>query len=99
MERVGGIVWKEVGLALLDLKCWFTAVSDIFAFFGSRGAMAPLMLFPLVQRADLVQFMYFSCNVGFSSLPGIHLYRLSFLLKTADQCSFLANDFERYGVQ
>ncbi|KAL2057966.1 hypothetical protein ABVK25_001583 [Lepraria finkii] len=38
-KRVGGIVWKEVGLALLDLKCWFTA------------------------------FMYFSCNVGFSSLP------------------------------
>lgn len=39
-KRVGGIVWKEIGLALLDLKCWFTA------------------------------FMYFSCNVGFSSLPG-----------------------------
>ncbi|CAD6584030.1 MAG: hypothetical protein ASARMPREDX12_001511 [Alectoria sarmentosa] len=39
VERVGGIVWKEIGLALLDLKCWFTA------------------------------FMYFSCNVGFSSLP------------------------------
>ena len=34
VRRVGGIVWKEVGLALLDLKCWFTAVSDIFAFFG-----------------------------------------------------------------
>ena len=39
-KRVGGVVWKEIGLALLDLKCWFTA------------------------------FMYFSCNVGFSSLPG-----------------------------
>ena len=39
-KRVGGIVWKEIGLALLDLKCWFTAL------------------------------MYFSCNVGFSSLPG-----------------------------
>ena len=39
-ERIGGIVWKDVGSALLDLKCWFTA------------------------------FMYFSCNVGFSSLPG-----------------------------
>ena len=99
MERVGGIVWKEVGLALLDLKCWFTAVGDIFAFFGFRGAMAPLMLFALVQRADLVQFMYFSCNVGFSSLPGIHLYRISFILKIADARSFPANDFERYGLQ
>lgn len=28
VERVGGIVWKEVGLALLDAKCWFTAVSN-----------------------------------------------------------------------
>lgn len=27
MERVGGIAWNDVGLALLDLKCWFTAVS------------------------------------------------------------------------
>ena len=26
VERVGGIVWKEVGAALLDLKCWFTAL-------------------------------------------------------------------------
>lgn len=34
VERVGGIVWKEVGLALLDLKCWFTAVSTIFEFSG-----------------------------------------------------------------
>lgn len=27
VERVGSPVWKEVGLALLDAKCWFTAVS------------------------------------------------------------------------
>ena len=26
VQRVGGIVWKEVGAALLDLKCWFTAL-------------------------------------------------------------------------
>lgn len=26
-KRVGGIVWKDVGAALLDAKCWFTAVS------------------------------------------------------------------------
>lgn len=29
VERVGSPVWKEVGLALLDAKCWFTAVSRI----------------------------------------------------------------------
>ena len=28
VERIGGIVWKEVGLALVDVKCWFTAVSE-----------------------------------------------------------------------
>ena len=27
VHRIGGIVWKDVGLALMDLKCWFTAVS------------------------------------------------------------------------
>jgi len=25
VERVGGIVWKDIGAALLDAKCWFTA--------------------------------------------------------------------------
>lgn len=39
VERIGSVNFKEVGEALLDLKCWFTAL------------------------------MYFSCNVGFSSLP------------------------------
>ena len=29
VERGGGIVWKDVVAALLDLKCWFTAVSLI----------------------------------------------------------------------
>lgn len=28
VERIGGIVWKEVGLALVDVKCWLTAVSS-----------------------------------------------------------------------
>lgn len=26
-KRVGGVAWKDVGLALADAKCWFTAVS------------------------------------------------------------------------
>lgn len=26
VERVKGIVWKDIGLTLLDLKAWFTAV-------------------------------------------------------------------------
>ncbi|MCJ1297972.1 hypothetical protein MMC08_000761 [Hypocenomyce scalaris] len=25
-ERIGGVVWKDVGAALLDAKCWFTAL-------------------------------------------------------------------------
>lgn len=41
---MGGIVWKEVGLALLDVKCWFTAVSKILEFVGFRGAMVRLAL-------------------------------------------------------
>ena len=47
VERVGGIVWKEVGLALLDAKCWFTAVSNFPEFVGSFKAMARRLLFPL----------------------------------------------------
>lgn len=26
-KRIGGVVWKDVGAALLDAKCWFTAAS------------------------------------------------------------------------
>lgn len=36
VERIGGIVWKEVGLALVDVKCWFTAVSKFSTFWGSE---------------------------------------------------------------
>ena len=25
-KRVGGVNWRDIGAALLDLKCWFTAV-------------------------------------------------------------------------
>ena len=25
-KRVGGLDWKDIGGALLDVKCWFTAV-------------------------------------------------------------------------
>ena len=32
VERVGSPVWKEVGLALLDTKCWFTAVSRMLVY-------------------------------------------------------------------
>ena len=70
MERVGGIVWKEVGLALLDAKCWFTAVSNLPESVGSFKVMLSGSCFLFDSKADLVQLMYFSCNVGFSSLPG-----------------------------
>lgn len=58
VERVGGIVWKEVGLALLDLKCWFTAVSNILEFIGFLTAMALRLLSPLFQRL----MWYSSCT-------------------------------------
>lgn len=33
MKRVGGIVWKDIAAALLDAKCWITAVRlDTFQF-------------------------------------------------------------------
>ena len=32
VQRVGGIAFKEVAAALLDLKCWFTA----FMYFSVR---------------------------------------------------------------
>ena len=38
VNRVGGIAWKEVGLALLDLKCWFTAVSKFLEPVSFRKA-------------------------------------------------------------
>lgn len=47
VERVGGIVWKEVGLALLDLKCWFTAVSNTLELIGLLTAMTLRLLFLL----------------------------------------------------
>ena len=50
VERVGGIVWKEVGLALLDLKCWFTAVSRSFDFVGISKAMNRWLLFALCSK-------------------------------------------------
>lgn len=42
--RVGGIVWKEVGAALLDVKCWFTALmyfSCNVSFFLSFRRLRP----------------------------------------------------------
>lgn len=27
-ERIGGVVWKDIGLTLLDLKAWLTAVGN-----------------------------------------------------------------------
>lgn len=29
VNRIGSVVWKDVGLAFLDAKCWFTAVSSL----------------------------------------------------------------------
>lgn len=51
VERVGGIVWKEVGLALLDVKCWFTAVSYVLELVGSLKATAQRLLFSLWSKS------------------------------------------------
>lgn len=51
LERVGGIVWKEVGLALLDVKCWFTAVSNILEFVGFSKATDWRPIFPRCVRS------------------------------------------------
>ena len=57
-KRVGGIDWKEVGLALIDPKCWFTAVCPPSPSPACRH-----------EPTNEYQFMYFSMNVSYSSLP------------------------------
>jgi len=48
VERVGGIVWKDIGAALLDAECWFTAFmyfsvsnSDVHRFNFVLETVAP----------------------------------------------------------
>ena len=85
-KRVGGIVWKDIGAALLDLKCWFTAVRSTRSFYTGDcllcvvignffGAILRLWSYDLsvCNLLTRFKFMYFSTNVGFSSLPGIYL--------------------------
>lgn len=50
VERIGGIVWKEVGLALVDVKCWFTAVSKHLDFVGLWITTARLWFSSRFQR-------------------------------------------------
>ena len=49
--------WREIREALIDLKCWITAVHH------------NLHIRALRQTNRQVQFMFFGCNVAFSSLP------------------------------
>lgn len=55
-KRIGGLSWKDVGLALMDVKNWLTAVSTDHRL-------------PTFLITDVTQRMYFSCNASFSSLP------------------------------
>lgn len=55
-KRVGSINFKDIGATFLDPKAWMTAVCF---------ALSLISLEVLI----FVQFMYFSCNVSFSSLP------------------------------
>jgi retrograde regulation protein 2 len=58
-EKARGIVWKELGLTLLDAKAWITAVCPKFK---CARSLRPTATNPLTQ------LMYFSCNVSYSSI-------------------------------
>lgn len=59
VDRVGGVSWKEIGEALLDVKSWLVAVCYL-----------PLKLVLTCPCANSrTKLMYFSCNVSYSSLP------------------------------
>lgn len=56
-ERAPGLQWREIWKALIDPKCYLTSVSS------------PTTPFRSLSDTRLLQFMFFSCNVAFSSLP------------------------------
>ncbi|KAL1621667.1 hypothetical protein SLS56_009065 [Neofusicoccum ribis] len=71
--RVGGIVWKDVIAAILDFKCWFTAL----IYFSCNVSFASL---PVFLPTILKQMGYSSINAqGLTAPP----YFLSFLLTIA----------------
>ena len=80
VERVGSIVWTDIGGALLDVKNWFTAVCRLSSRASGPRKYSDLcnhaINIPSLRRISqerwltVVQLMYFSTNVGFSSLPG-----------------------------
>lgn len=50
-KRVGGVVWKDVAAALLDAKCWFTAVSDLLV--GLSRHACSIFQFRCFDHSDL----------------------------------------------
>ncbi|KAI9701865.1 MAG: hypothetical protein M1836_001209 [Candelina mexicana] len=68
--RVGGIDWKDVGLALLDIKCWFTALM----YFSCNVSFSSLPVF----LPTILEEMGFSAidSQGLTAPP----YFLSFLI-------------------
>jgi len=73
VKRVGGIVWKEVRAAHLDLKCWFTALM----YFSCNVRFSSLLVFLAAILNDM----------GFSSVNAQGLtappFFLSFLVTIA----------------
>lgn len=51
--RVGGIVWKDIGLALLDAKCWFTALM----YFSCNVSFSSLPVFLPVSGSPPPPFL------------------------------------------
>lgn len=58
-SRGGRFDWKEIKNTLADPKSYITAV----------GAPLRMKALQTIQLTCLMQFMYFSCNVAFSSMP------------------------------
>ncbi|KAF2083777.1 MFS general substrate transporter [Saccharata proteae CBS 121410] len=85
-ERIGKIVWKDVAAALLDLKCWCTALM----FFSCNVSFASL---PVFLPTILAEMGFTSINAqGLSAPP----YFISFLITILT--SWIADKTQQRGL-
>lgn len=63
VRRTGGVVWKDIIAALLDLKCWFTAVCIILIFIHQdqfpcmKIGLIDRLCFLVLQRLAVIFFL------------------------------------------
>ena len=73
VERIGGIAWKEIGAALLDAKCWFTALM----YFSVSVLHIPLsiLVVEIKRRLRYCEIAMNHCPIrtGTSLSPNLHL--------------------------